>query len=74
MNKNIKQLFNQDILKQAAERFSIREDSLIVSKLRLWWGAQKQYRLESYLSKAFKTDVFLTYAPNMKITTGIIER
>jgi Ser/Thr protein kinase RdoA (MazF antagonist) len=29
MNKNIKQLFNQDILKQAAERFGIRKDSLI---------------------------------------------
>ncbi|MFD0673063.1 phosphotransferase enzyme family protein [Cohnella sp. GCM10027633] len=29
MNKNIKQLFNQDILKQAADRFGIREDTLI---------------------------------------------
>lgn len=36
--------------------------------------AQKEYSLESFLSKTFNKDVFLTYAPNMKITTGIIER
>ncbi|SEN96197.1 bifunctional 2-polyprenyl-6-hydroxyphenol methylase/3-demethylubiquinol 3-O-methyltransferase UbiG [Paenibacillus sp. OV219] len=35
---------------------------------------QKEYRLESFLSQAFNKDVFLTYAPNMKITTGIVER
>ncbi|WP_169090788.1 phosphotransferase enzyme family protein [Paenibacillus sp. PL91] len=29
MDKNIKQLFNQDILRQAAERYGIREDSMI---------------------------------------------
>ena len=36
--------------------------------------AQNEYRLESFLSKAFKNDTFLTYAANMKITTGVIER
>lgn len=36
--------------------------------------AQNEYRLESFLSKAFKNDVFLSCAANMKITTGIIER
>lgn len=36
--------------------------------------AQKEYRLELFLSKALNKDAFLTYAPNMKITTGIIER
>jgi len=36
--------------------------------------AQNQYRLESFLSKEFKEDSFLTYATNMKITTGVIER
>ncbi|MCY9669904.1 class I SAM-dependent methyltransferase [Paenibacillus alginolyticus] len=36
--------------------------------------AQKEFMLESFLSKVFSKDVFLTYSPNMKITTGIIER
>lgn len=29
MEKKIKQLFNQDILRQAAERYGIREDPMI---------------------------------------------
>ncbi|MCA0755911.1 class I SAM-dependent methyltransferase [Paenibacillus sp. N4] len=36
--------------------------------------ALSEYRLEAALSNLFKDNVFLTYAPNMKITTGIIER
>ncbi|WP_201004756.1 class I SAM-dependent methyltransferase [Paenibacillus glycanilyticus] len=36
--------------------------------------AQKEHRLESALSVAFNNDVFLSYAPSMKITSGIIER
>ncbi|QGQ96587.1 class I SAM-dependent methyltransferase [Paenibacillus psychroresistens] len=36
--------------------------------------AQKQYKLESFLSKVFNNEAVLTCAPNMKITSGIIER
>ncbi|CAN7493776.1 methyltransferase domain-containing protein [Paenibacillus sp. LjRoot153] len=36
--------------------------------------AQNEYKLESFLSKMFKNDAFLTYSANMKITTGVIER
>ncbi|MDD9267165.1 class I SAM-dependent methyltransferase [Paenibacillus sp. GCM10023248] len=34
--------------------------------------ALKEYRLELFLSNIFQNDVFLTYAANMKITTGVI--
>lgn len=30
--------------------------------------------MELFLSKVFMNDTFLTYAANMKITTGVIER
>lgn len=36
--------------------------------------AHKQYRNELLLSKLFSPDAFLTYAPNMKITSGIVGR
>lgn len=36
--------------------------------------ARDEYEMESLASKIFKSDVFLTYAANMKITTGVIER
>jgi len=36
--------------------------------------AQNEYRMELFLSKVFTSDVFLTCAANMKITTGVIER
>jgi hypothetical protein len=36
--------------------------------------AQEEYKLESFLSKVFKKDVYLTSAANMKIITGIIVR
>lgn len=35
--------------------------------------ALNEYKLESFVSGIFDDKVFLTYAPNMKITTGIIE-
>jgi hypothetical protein len=36
--------------------------------------ALKQYENELLLSKIFKSNLFLTYAPNMKITFGNITR
>jgi SAM-dependent methyltransferase len=36
--------------------------------------AQNQYKSEAFLSKIFKNDIYLTFAPNMKIATGIIKR
>lgn len=36
--------------------------------------ARKQYENELLLSKIFKKDIFLTYAPNMRITFGTVER
>jgi SAM-dependent methyltransferase len=36
--------------------------------------AKNEYKVESFVSKIFKSDVFLTYASNLKITTGVIER
>lgn len=36
--------------------------------------ARKQYENELFLSKIFKNNIFLTYAPNMKITFGNVDR
>lgn len=78
---------NSEVWKKDALYSSLKEDGFgadpgeeepfianLVSRGATYEDAQNEYNLELFLSKVFMNDTFLTYAANMKITTGVIER
>jgi hypothetical protein len=78
---------NSEVWKKDALYSSLKEDGFgadpgeeepfianLVNRGATYEEAQNEYKLESFLSKVFKNDTFLTYAANMKITSGVIER
>lgn len=78
---------NSEVWKKDALYSSLKEDGFgadpgeeepfianLVSRGATYEEAQNEYNLELFLSKVFMNDTFLTYAANMKITTGVIER
>ncbi|MDQ0891385.1 SAM-dependent methyltransferase [Paenibacillus sp. V4I9] len=78
---------NSDTLKMDTLYTSLKEDgfgadpgveetfiSNLVQRGASYEEARNEYKVESLVSKVFKNDVFLTYAANLKITTGVIKR
>ncbi|WP_211750211.1 class I SAM-dependent methyltransferase [Paenibacillus sp. Marseille-Q4541] len=78
---------NADVLKMDALYSSLKEDgfgadpgdedsfiSNLIQRGATYEEATNEYKAELFLSEIFNSDVFLTYAANMKITSGVIER